>query len=99
MATVQCDDDVVRVTKWDFPPGTQTGPHTHEFDYVVVPMSTGTLTVQTAEEDFDNVLTPGASYQRRAGTTHNVINETDQECSFVEIEIKVVPESAHSDAR
>ncbi|MGO1548466.1 MAG: cupin domain-containing protein [Nesterenkonia sp.] len=88
-ATVQSDDEQVRVTKWDFPPGTQTGSHTHEYDYVVVPISTGTLTVQTAEGEFANPLVPGASYQRSAGTKHNVVNESEQECSFVEVELKL----------
>lgn len=93
VATVQIDNELVRVTRWDFPPGTQTAPHTHEYDYVVVPVSPGTLNVETAEGDFDNPLTPGASYQRPAGTTHNVVNGTDKECSFVEIEFKFTPES------
>lgn len=89
--TVQIDDDQVRVTRWDFPPGTQTGTHTHEYDYVVVPISTGTLTVQTDEGEVANPLVPGASYQRAAGSTHNVVNENDHECSFVEIELKLAP--------
>ena len=91
-ASIQIDDEQARVTRWDFPPGTQTGPHTHEYDYVVVPLSSGTLTVQTAEGTFDNVLTAGLSYQRAAGAAHNVVNESDAECSFVEIELKGSPE-------
>lgn len=87
-ATVQIDDEKVRVTRWDFPPGTQTGPHTHEYDYVVVPVSEGTLRVHTAQGSFDNVLTPGLSYQRAAGTAHNVVNESNAQCSFVEVERK-----------
>lgn len=87
-ASVQIDNDQVRVTKWDFPPGTQTGLHTHDYDYVVVPVSAGTLTVQTDDGEFPNPLTPGASYQRAAGTTHNVVNETEDLCSFVELEFK-----------
>lgn len=87
-ATVQIDDDQVRVTRWDFPPGTQTGTHTHEYDYVVVPVSPGTLKVKTAGGTADNHLVPGSSYQRSAGSTHNVVNESHTECSFVEIEVK-----------
>lgn len=90
-ASVQVDNEQVRVTKWDFPPGTQTGLHTHEYDYIVVPISAGTLTVHTAEGNFDNVLTPGMTYQRAAKTTHNVVNETEAPCSFVEIELKPGP--------
>jgi beta-alanine degradation protein BauB len=87
-ANVQIDDHQFRVTKWVFPPGTQTGVHTHEYDYVVVPISTGTLTVQSADGIFRNNLVLGASYQRSAGVTHNLLNESNSECSFVEIEFK-----------
>lgn len=88
IATIQIDDDLTRVTEWRFPPGTQTGMHTHELDYVVVPTTSGTLRVHTPDGDFDNVLVPGASYTRPIGSTHNVVNETDQECAFVEVEFK-----------
>lgn len=89
--TVQIDDEFVRVTRWDFPPGTQTGTHTHEFDYVVVPVTNGTLRVRTAEGESENNLVIGESYQRSANTTHNVINESNRECSFVEVEMKRPP--------
>lgn len=88
VATVQIDNDYTRVTEWRFPPGTQTGMHTHELDYVVVPTTTGTLRVATREGESDNVLRPGASYTRPVGSTHNVINRSDQECAFVEVEFK-----------
>lgn len=88
IATVQIDDELTRVTEWRFPPGTQTGLHTHELPYVVVPTSTGTLRVRTPDGDSDNVLVPGASYTRPVGSTHNVVNESDEECSFVEVEFK-----------
>lgn len=86
IATTQIETEWTRVTEWRFPPGTQTGMHTHECDYVVVPTVAGTLRVHTPEESFDNVLVPGASYTRGVGSTHNVVNETDEECAFVEIE-------------
>ena len=41
--TVTIDNDRVRVTEWRFAPGAATGPHRHEYAYVVVPMTTGTL--------------------------------------------------------
>jgi quercetin dioxygenase-like cupin family protein len=37
--TVQIDDDKVKVTRWDFSPGAETGWHRHEMDYVVVPLT------------------------------------------------------------
>ena len=88
IATVQIDDDLTRVTEWRFPPGTRTGMHTHELPYVVVPTSSGTLRVHTQDGVVDNVLTPGASYTRPVGSTHDVVNESDVECSFVEVEFK-----------
>lgn len=87
-STIQINDAQVRVTRWDFPPGTQTGPHTHEYDYVVVPIAAGTLTVQTPDGNLSNQLVLGSSYRGSAGTEHNVVNETDSECGFVEIELK-----------
>ena len=38
------DNERVRVTEWRFRPGEATGWHRHEFDYVVVPVTTGQLT-------------------------------------------------------
>ena len=37
--TVLLDDSVVRVTRWDFEPGADTGHHVHGLGYVVVPMT------------------------------------------------------------
>lgn len=86
--TVQVDNEFTRVTQWRFPPGTQTGMHTHELDYVVVPTTSGTLRVVTPDDEFDNELVPGASYTRPVGSTHNVVNDSDAECAFVEVEFK-----------
>ncbi len=87
-ATVQIDDERVRVTEWRFAPGTQTGEHVHEWDYVVVPLTGGTLQVHSSGEVTSNHLVPGRSYTRGAGTRHNVVNDSDEECAFVEIELK-----------
>ena len=42
-ATVQVDNERVKVTEWRFAPGAETGWHRHAYDYVVVPMTTGKL--------------------------------------------------------
>jgi quercetin dioxygenase-like cupin family protein len=47
--TVQTETDEVRVTQWRLPAGSATGHHRHEFDYVVVPMTDGRLTLVTAD--------------------------------------------------
>lgn len=86
--TVQIDDDRVRVTEWRFPPGTATGWHRHEMDYVVVPTVGGTLTIDSADGSTQAELVAGRSYTRREGVEHNVINATDAEIVFIEVEIK-----------
>jgi quercetin dioxygenase-like cupin family protein len=88
IATVQIDDEQFRVTEWRFPPGTETGWHRHELDYVVVPMTTGELQLQTNDGESVNQLTAGQSYTRAAGSEHNVVNPGPGEFVFVEIEAK-----------
>lgn len=87
--TVQVDNDRTRVTEWRFAPGAATGFHRHEYDYVVVPGTTGRLKLVDAA-GAENVaeLTAGVSYFRRAGVEHDVINASDGEFVFVEIEFK-----------
>ncbi|AXY44055.1 cupin domain-containing protein [Halomonas sp. JS92-SW72] len=84
----QIDNFNVIVTRWDFPPGGETGWHKHEHDYVVVPLTQGTLTLETRDGVIKSELWPGTSYARGAGVEHNVINSNDFEFSFIEIEIK-----------
>lgn len=88
VATVQVDNDDVIVTEWRFAPGTETGRHRHGYDYVVVPMTDGTLLLETPEGDKHAPLVAGQSYFRKAGVEHNVINASDHEVVFVETEIK-----------
>jgi len=85
---VQIDNDRVRVTEWRFEPGAATGHHRHEFDYVVVPMTTGSLTLREDGGDRVADITSGQAYFRKAGVEHDVINETDQVVVFIEIELK-----------
>jgi len=88
-ATVQIDNDQVRVTEWRFAPGAETGEHVHGMDYIVVPLTTGKLRI--AAPDGTTTLADmaaGASYFRNAGVHHNVINANDFEFAFVEIELK-----------
>ena len=87
-ASTIIDNHRVRVTEWRLPPGTATGHHRHELDYVVVPMTTGTLVIRDAEGDRDNNLIAGAPYYRDSGAEHNVINDDGHEIVFIEIESK-----------
>ncbi len=42
---VQVDTPEVRVTEWRLPPGSATGHHIHEMDYVIVPVTSGEMTI------------------------------------------------------
>jgi beta-alanine degradation protein BauB len=87
--TVQIDDDAVRVTEWRFAPGATTGPHRHDYDYVVVPMATGRLLILTPDGSESTAeLVVGRAYRRAAGVEHEVINANDGEFAFVEVELK-----------
>ncbi len=86
--TVQVDNERVRVTLWTFAPGAETGQHVHAHDYVVVPMTSGTLRLVEAAGTREAQLTAGVAYSRQAGVSHNVINANAYEFRFVEVEIK-----------
>ncbi|MFQ5872624.1 MAG: cupin domain-containing protein [Dehalococcoidia bacterium] len=82
------DNDRVRVTEWRFAPGAAIGHHRHEFDYVVVPLSTGKLLIRDSKGERHNDLLTGKPYFREAGVEHEVTNATDGEFAFIEIEVK-----------
>jgi beta-alanine degradation protein BauB len=84
---VQVESDRVIVTEWRFDPGAETGQHTHGHDYVVVPLTSGTLTLVEPAGVRRVQLEAGASYARSAGVAHNVINDNPYEFRFVEIEL------------
>ena len=87
--TQQCDTAETRVTQWRLPPGSATGHHRHELDYVIVPITDGTLTIDSAAGLTEFGLQAGVSYFRKAGVEHDVRNEGAREIVFVEIEIKL----------
>jgi len=86
--TVQVENDRVKVTEWRFAPGAATGWHRHGYDYVVVPMVTGKLQLESGKETHFAELTAGISYYRPIGVEHDVINANDYEFVFVEVEFK-----------
>lgn len=87
-ASVQVDNERVRVTEWRFAPGEATGWHRHEFDYVVVPVLAGTLRLESSGTTAEAQLASGRSYFREAGIEHDVVNAGEAELAFVEIELK-----------
>jgi beta-alanine degradation protein BauB len=86
---VQVDTPEVRVTEWRLPPGSATGHHIHELDYVIVPVTAGQMTIvaPSGERSYAQ-LGVGKSYFRKAGVEHDVLNETAAEIVFLEVELK-----------
>lgn len=87
-SVVHVETDRVIVTEWRFAPGAETGDHVHAHDYVVVPLTSGTLRLVEPGGVRDAPLEAGVSYARQAGVAHNVINASPHEFRFVEIELK-----------
>ena len=86
--TKQLETDRVVVTEWSFPPGGHAGRHRPAMDYVVVPVTTGELTIETSDGLARAPLTVGVSYTREAGVEHDVINDNDFPFRFIEVELK-----------
>lgn len=83
------DNDRVRTTEWRFAnKGDNTGWHTHEYDYVVVPLNDGILEIEDTNGHRTKAeLKTGVPYYRDKGVQHDVINGNDYEFAFMEIEI------------
>lgn len=82
------DNEKVVVWEWRFAPGTNTGWHKHEHDYVVVPLMDGKVKLETPDGTIFAEMTAGAPYFRKAGVEHDVINANDTDYAFIEIELK-----------
>jgi quercetin dioxygenase-like cupin family protein len=87
-ATRQVDNERTIITEWRFRPGDNTGWHRHGYDYAVVPLSDGTLTIRTGDGETTAELKHGQTYFRKAGVEHDVINASDRDFAFVEIEFR-----------
>ena len=67
-AAVLVENENVKVSEWRFCSGAAAGCRRHEYDYVVVPLHTGSLTMLTATGDQSETSLPvEASYYRDAG--------------------------------
>jgi quercetin dioxygenase-like cupin family protein len=84
-ATVQVDDDGIRVTRYELGPGDRVAWHRHEHDYLVVPITDGAFEVVTADGRSAQRATAGEPYRRRAGAEHELVNG-QQPYTFIEIE-------------
>ncbi len=88
-STLIIDDAKVRVTRFDFRPGHETGWHVHSYDYVITAITNCSMLLQNADgtKTITEIL-KGSAYRRNAGIRHNVKNVSDKSMSFIEIEIK-----------
>ena len=86
---IQIDNENIRVTEYSFNKGDETGFHTHQWDYVVVPQTSGQLLIiDDRKVETTATLVKGEPYYRRAGISHNVINNGGEKLVFIELEIK-----------
>jgi beta-alanine degradation protein BauB len=82
------ENDRVIVTEYRFGPTDNTGWHRHEHDYVIVPLMDGRLKLVTAQGDSHSEMKRGTPYFRNAGVEHDVVNASEGQYAFIEIELK-----------
>ncbi|MEW9835483.1 cupin domain-containing protein [Mesorhizobium marinum] len=87
-ATTLIENERVIVTEYRFGPGDNTGWHRHGHDYLVVPMMDGRLKIVTKDGESHADMKTGATYFRREGVEHDVVNASDGDYVFIEIELK-----------
>ena len=88
-ATQLIDDARVRVTRFDFAPGAETGWHRHGFDYVITAVTDCHMRLEEPGGTSRKVLVPaGTAYRRMEGVEHNVVNDGSKAMTFVEVELK-----------
>ena len=88
-ATQLIDDARVRVTRFDFAPGAETGWHRHGFDYVITAVTDCHMLLEEPGDTSRKVLVPaGTAYRRMEGVEHNVVNDGSKAMTFVEVELK-----------
>jgi quercetin dioxygenase-like cupin family protein len=88
-ATLLVDDDRVRVTRFEFAPGAETGWHRHGMDYVITAVTDCHMLLEEPGGGTRKVLVPaGTAYRKQEGVEHNVVNDGALAMIFVETELK-----------
>ncbi len=88
-ATQVIDDARVRVTRFDFAPGAETGWHRHAMDYVITTVTDCEMLLEEPDGTGRRVTIPaGTAYRRTLGVEHNVVNNGKVPMTFIEIELK-----------
>jgi len=87
-AVVLVEDGRVRVTRFHFAPGAETGWHRHGHDYVITAITDCEMELEEPGGGRRRVtVAAGTAYRRDAGVEHNVINAGAAEMCFVEVEV------------
>ena len=87
--TTLIDNDRTRITHWVIKPGQQTGWHLHDFDYVTLQESEGTLFLEHSDgTELTIEYVPGTAATITAPVEHNAINIGDVDIVVTEIEYK-----------
>ncbi len=63
-STIQLENERVIITEWRFSPSAETTWHRHNYDYIVVPQTTGKLLIETENDEYISELISGISYAR-----------------------------------
>ena len=86
---VQVDTPEVRVTEWRLAPGSATSHHTHEMDYVIVPVTSGEMTIVAPTGERSKAqLGVGKSYFRKPASSTTCSTRPASEIVFLEVELK-----------
>jgi beta-alanine degradation protein BauB len=85
--SLQFENDRVRVTEWQFAPGEAAGWHVHQCDYVMIPVTDGVVDLDDGTTVTKAEFTAGRSLFLRAGVEHDVVNRSEDELIFVEVEL------------
>jgi quercetin dioxygenase-like cupin family protein len=87
-STVIIENQKVRVTRFDFGPGQETGWHEHGYDYIITAITNCSMTLENSDGTKSTAeIKAGNAYSRKAGVRHNVINSSKKLMTFIEIEL------------
>ena len=87
-SSIQVQNKLIRITKYSFLTGDETGMHKHNYDYIVTPITDGKLLlIDNKGKENNSTLKASESYFRKAGVEHNVINVGKEKLIFVETEL------------
>jgi len=87
MRHVEFENAAARVTKRGLAAGESTGHHRHAVDYVIVPLTNGSLSSTRGETTTRQSIVLGVPYFREAGTEHDIANVGKEPVVFIEIEL------------